>query len=181
MGGEPATHPHVFEILKMFISYNKERGDEFELAFITNGFGEKAKGILSKIPQGVLINNSNKKSVIQEHFYSFNVAPIDLKEFKNTDYSNKCAVTRYCGLGLNKYGYYICSNASGIDRVFGFDVGRKELPNVDDQMTDQALLLCKYCGRFKKGFNYAKQERISSSWEKIYEKYKKQRPYLREY
>ena len=179
LGGEPTLHPNIFEILDLLVKYKKNFSPNTKVVLVTNGFGPKVNNILSKIPDKISIENSRKSSSTQSHFVSINIAPTDLKEYKDVDYSNACWVTNVCGLGLNKYGYYPCSAAAGIDRVFGFDIGRKKLPSADDSMIDQFQLLCKYCGYFKH-FNkiIGAKEEMSSSWKQAYEKYKRKEPVL---
>jgi hypothetical protein len=121
---------------------------------VTNGFGHAVKGALSKIPAGIEIENSFKDSPIQKQFRYFNVAPVDLIEYKNLDFSNGCSITSDCGIGLTKHGYYPCAIAGGIDRVFGFDIGKKRLPAKKDSMQEQLRTFCKYCGHFRR-FNDA--------------------------
>lgn len=41
--------------------------------------------------------------------------------------TNGCWVASYCGTGLTPYGYYPCAVAGGIDRVMGFNIGRKQI------------------------------------------------------
>ncbi|MDY6839574.1 MAG: radical SAM protein [Thermodesulfobacteriota bacterium] len=181
MGGEPTVHPAILEIVDMFFSYKRESNHDVKLILATNGFGPEVKDILRQLPSDMRVRNTNKKSRRQKEFYAFNVAPIDLRAYKNADYSNKCDVVWSCGTGLSKYGYYLCSNASGIDRVFGMDIGRRELPSTDDEMTDQAEMLCPFCGRFRVYRGIAHGKPISPAWETAYEKYRRQRPVLTEY
>jgi len=181
MGGEPTVHPAILEIVDMLVSYRRQVNHEVKLILATNGFGPEAKGVLCQLPSDIGIRNARKKSALQKEFYPFNLAPVDFQVYKNADYSNKCDVTWTCGPGLSRYGYYLCSNASGIDRVFGMDIGRRELPSTDDQMIDQAERLCRFCGRFRVYRGVAHGELISPVWKTAYEKYRRQRPILTEY
>lgn len=183
LGGEPTLHPDIFKILKLLISYRNQSGNKTTLRLCTNGFGSEVKNVLSKIPREIVINNTDKKSV-RNRFYSFNVAPVDLEEYTKADCSNKCSITQACGLGLSRYGYYTCSHAAGIDRVFGFDIGRKKLPADGDEMLDQAVIFCRYCGRFKVSSLsrcILEKEEMSLSWINAYKKFKEQKPVLTEY
>lgn len=183
LGGEPTLHPDIFEILELLVSYKKQRGNKTTLKLVSNGFGSEVKNVLAKISPQILVNNTNKKSVINR-FFSFNIAPVDLEEYAKADYSNKCLITKSCGVALSKYGYYCCSNAAGIDRVFGFDVGRKKLPLDGDEMLEQAAILCRYCGRFKVSSSsrcILEEEKMSLSWINAYERFKEQQPVLTEY
>jgi hypothetical protein len=87
-------------------------------------------------------------------------------------------------MGLNKYGYYMCGNGAGIDRIFGFNIGRKKIPRYDDDMRDQMRILCRYCGAFHRNFrriNIGKPKdvfAVSKSWKVAYEKYRQVHPPL---
>lgn len=91
----------------------------------------------------------------------------------------------YCGLGLNKNGYYACSVCGGIDRVLGGNKGIKTLREVSTQnLQEHFKEFCKYCGNFKDyAPNYGDfiprcekapfKEKISPSWKQIYDRYKR--------
>jgi len=53
-----------------------------------------------------------------------------------------------CGMGVTPYSYYPCAVAGGIDRIFGFNLGRKTLSS-DDDMKDLLEHFCSFCGHFK--------------------------------
>jgi hypothetical protein len=78
------------------------------------------------------------------------------------------------------YGYYCCALAGSIDRVFGFDIGRKELPSINDTMADQLQVFCELCGYFFSGnyFHKYTSEIISPSWKEAYKNYNKMKPSL---
>jgi len=175
MGGEPTLHPDLFDILKSLLSYKNKFSPKTRIIIVSNGFGPKVKKVLSKIPEGIEIENTQKISVVNK-FYSFNIAPVDLDQYKKTDFSRGCFVTAFCGIGLNRYGYYPCAAGGGIDRVAGFGIGRKELPACDDLMRDELQNLCRYCGLFKSDNTKINGEEMSSSWKEIYEKAKKEKP-----
>jgi len=178
MGGEPTLHPEILDIIQLLLSYKKDFSYDTRIELITNGYGDKVGNVLRRIPDGVVVINTNKQPV-PFYFYPFNIAPVDIGIYKYADYSNACSTVRICGIGLTRYGYYICSVAGGIDRVCGFNIGKKALPAVDDQMADQRKVLCKYCGHFKAFVReITKEEKISLSWKKAYENYRNNKPYL---
>lgn len=179
MGGEPTLHPHFFKILKIVRAY-KDFNPRCVIEISTNGYGIKVNEVLSKLPNWVNVRNSKKESNIHE-FSSYNMAPIDLEEFKNADFSKGCWVTETCGLGLTKYGYYPCGPGASADRIFGFNIGLKKLSSVNDlTLKNQLKLLCKYCGHYKDNYDAERitEEKMSVSWQKAYEKYKKRKPNL---
>jgi len=90
-------------------------------------------------------------------------------------------MTSSCGTGLTPYGYYLCPIAGGgIDRVFGLDVGRKELPSAGDQMDDQRVLLCRLCGHFKERAAH-NTDYCSPTWKNAYRAFARSRPNLTRY
>jgi len=179
LGGEPILHPNIFDIIKLLLSYKEDFSPDTIIQLYTNGFSPEANDVLCKVGNKVSIVNSHKEKIFQS-FYAFNIAPMDDIRYKNVDYSNGCATAQNCGLVLNKYGYYMCALGGGIDRVLGFDIGRKKIPSMDDSMLDQRRILCKYCGYFGLSRITTKEE-ISLSWKHAYENYNKKRPYLLPY
>ena len=188
LGGEPAIHPQIFEIVNLILNYKKEHSPNTKIQFFTNGFNTKVKEVIKRLPTEIDVLNSDKVSAVQSDFTFFNMAPIDYKICRGINYSNACMATEGCGIGLTKYGYYPCIVAGGIDKVFGFDIGRKALPPIEDPMTDQSKVLCRYCGHLMFYLNCFLQEdkqkikrKISRSWEEAYNLYKKNITHLSDY
>jgi len=119
------------------------------------------------------------------------MAPIDLEGYRDMDYSRGCWVTAYCGIGLNRYGYYPCGVAGSMDRVMGHDVGIKSLDDITvDGMKDLLDRFCRYCGNMvdydanmgnfiprceKRPFS---ENVVTISWESIYKAFNENRPKL---
>ncbi len=167
VGGEPCLHPNIFEVINLLLNYKQKFSINTEIYLVTNGL---MKEVLEKIPQSIKVINSAKEISAQDGFESFNIAPIDLKKYKNKDFKNGCRILKDCGMGLNMYGYYPCAVAGGIDRIFGFNSARKHLPEKNDQMFDQLNTFCKLCGHFKK-HDVINSEKMSKSWKEAYLKY----------
>ena len=176
LGGEPTLHPDILEILHLLGAYVTNSSPSTRIHLVTNGFGTEVMSVLSQVPEMVVIENSLKVSP-EQFFHPFNVAPQDCFGFKYADYSNGCEQTAKWGIGLTPHGYYPCAIAGGIDRVFGFDIGRKKLPKPDDSMIDQLQVLCRLCGMFRYA-THSNRERISSTWKTAYMQYQKTRPNL---
>lgn len=176
LGGEPTLHPDILTILSILLDYKIKYSPNMTLQVETNGTGDFVKNVLTKFPQGINILNSDKGSMGYLHT-SFNVAPIDTIWYKLSDFSNGCYILKYCGTGLTRYGYYCCAVAGGIDRIFGFDMGRKTFPEKDDSMIEQLNKFCRLCGLFKIN---DKDRRIilSSTWKKAYKEYETRKPKL---
>lgn len=185
IGGEPTLHPQFLEILDMVHSYKTDHSPKTQVRLRSNARGERYEAVAKKLPEDVKVHNQPKNAeFFKRSYYAFNVAPIDLPKLKRIDPANGCYMTSTCGIGLNKYGYYICGNGAGIDRIFGFDIGRKKIPSPDDDMRDQMRILCSYCGAFHRCFEIIRMGKpsdnfaVSKTWEAAYEKYKKKPPPL---
>ncbi len=177
LGGEPTLHPNIIEILNLLLKFKKDHTPSTRIQLVTNGSGKKVNSILAKVPEGIEIRNTLKKSKFQ-YFYQFNNAPKDSVLYKNADYSKGCVIPSACGIGLTRYGYYPCAIAGGIDRIFGFDCGRKKIPSLDDPMIDQLKIFCSLCGYFRYNRSKNPKEIISPTWKRAYEDYKKRKPKL---
>lgn len=176
LGGEPTLHPELLKILDLIHS----AGICKVLKVITNGYGDKVKEVLKTIPSYVLIQNSNKLSPVQTHFTAYNVAPKDVGFDLNR---NKCRITAMCGMGLTRYGYYLCGAGASIDRVFGLKLGIKHLKDVNEESLSKMIPpLCGLCGHAMQRLRSQKEpgngERTSESWKNAYEKYKTSKPEL---
>ncbi len=175
-------HPRFDQVLEALTPYKKLH-PTCKFIVVTNGYGKRVQGILSRLPDWTFVINSGKTS--NEHaFQSFSVAPIDSERFRNSDFSRGCFVTEYCGLSLTKNGYYCCCAGSTVDRIFGFDIGLKSLSLMTDSaLKNQFTRLCRYCGHFK--YNYSEAlvstEEISPSWHDAFARYRKERPTLTPY
>ncbi|HME06601.1 MAG TPA: radical SAM protein [Bryobacteraceae bacterium] len=180
LGGEPAVHPDVLEIMRLLWEYRAQHAPKCTILFVTNGYGDKVKKMLAQLPKEVVIDNTAKKGNVQ-WFTAFNLAPIDFKRHKFADYGCGCGTPRENGIGLNPHGYYSCAPAGGIDRVMGFDVGRKTLPAADDQMYELRDKFCRYCGHFAGRSTSTDKPEVSVTWKKAYEKYAQERKQLSRY
>lgn len=179
VGGEPTLCPHFFDIMEQILLYKKDFSPATRIYLVTNGVGKVVNDVLSQIPRRIEIINTAKKSPVNK-FYPFNVAPIDDAMYKGVDYSNACWIPYACGIGLTSYGYYPCAVGGAIDRIFGFDIGRKRIPATNDLMINELRVLCSYCGIFKSSIKDEKitKQMMSSTWKKAYQKYKTDKPSL---
>jgi Radical SAM superfamily len=173
LGGEPTIHKDFLEILEIFRSYRRTHAPGAIIEVVTNGYGEKVDAAIRSIPSDVQVNNTAKESKVQPQFCSFNIAPIDVPDYRDTDYTNGCMVTEVCGTGLGPGGYYPCAVAGGIDRIFGWNLGRHCLPKEDDGMQAELKRFCSVCGYYKRLPEAPLAGPVKSqTWEEAYKKYR---------
>jgi hypothetical protein len=179
LGGEPTLHPEFLPITELLLLYRKNFSPDTVIQVATNGRGATVNNALSRVSKEIVIINTCKKSPVNK-FSPINVAPKDCIMYKDVDYSNGCFIPSLCGIGLTRYGYYPCAAGGAIDRVFGFDIGKKNLPVVNQPMINELKILCGYCGHFKSNIKYERitKEMMSTSWKIAYRKYKKRKPAL---
>jgi hypothetical protein len=191
-GGEPTLNPHILEIVDELVRYKRKHSPKTRLFLCTNGYAKPTRRIIEKMPPGVCVLDSAKESPNQEQHRDFNVAPIDLRPDKSSMFENGCVFPTIFGIGLNRYGYYPHAVCGGIDRVFGLDVGRKFLPDADDDLSDIYPHLCRYCGHFWDSTDLdepavpVREDRKDAppctiSWSRAYSSYQTRRPELRLY
>jgi hypothetical protein len=176
LGGEPTLHPNLFSIFAELSRYRTVFPDT-RVQIISNGYGDKVSSVLEKIPAWAEIRNSAKDSPKQDSFDAYNIAPQDLPEFKDADYSQGCWIPFRCGMALTRYGFYPCGAGASIDRVFGWGLGIRTLHDVTPaRLTAEFLKLCRYCGHFhgikKSG------EVMSPSWIEGYQNWHRKRPLM---
>lgn len=173
LGGEPTLHSRFFKILRLLLRYKYIHNNDLQIVVATNGYGDYVKEVLENMPEEIEIENTSKSSN-KPRFFPFNLAPEDSYLYNNVDYSNGCQITAKDGIGLTPYGYYQCAIAGSIDRIFNFDIGRKELPSHDDLMIDQLQTFCRLCGHFRLSLP-TKRTKVSNSWKIAYKLYNDQR------
>ena len=174
LGGEPTLHSGFSAVLDLLMRYRRTHRPRMRIVVCTNGSGPRVREALSHLPEGVELKNTFKNGS-QRLFRPFNKAPADSSLFRFSDFSAGCRILNDCGLGLTPLGYYPCAVAGGIDRIFGFGLGRKTLPQADDDMRDQLSVFCPLCGHF--GFSWpTKKVKMSSVWATAYKDARNREP-----
>ncbi len=168
-GGEPTLHPDLFLILDELMRYrNKWAGCVIGLT--TNGHGPKVHGVLKDIEKTysrIWIRNTGKNASPVTYHEAYHAAPCDMGI---EGYEVGCSMPYRCGLALTPYGYFPCSQAATIARVFNIDMGKPSLIEILDDPLGALKQACRYCGRI-----HAMQwpeTIISPTWERALEIWK---------
>lgn len=162
LGGEPTLHSRIFDIIDLLIGYQRVYNPSVRLVLGTNFFGKRVHRVLEKLPEAIHVKSTLKSSRVNL-FRPFNVAPVDTVFNRFSDYACGCRIIEACGLGVTPSGVYMCAVAGGIDRIFGYHLGRKELPDETDTLLDQMTAFCGLCGHF--GFQWpTRKAKQSETW-----------------
>ncbi len=162
IGGEPVLYPHLPQLWS-FLKIYKDRYPKCRIRISTNGIKKY------DFPDWVDVRNSEKKGRLQDHT-AFNSAPID----NNESEIKCCSVPWRCGMSLTKNGYFLCGAGASIARVFGLDIGIKNLRDVNHTVIlEQIDKLCKFCGHSQvESRHMPKEQEISPSWKEAIKGYK---------
>ena len=184
LGGEPTLHPNFVEIVLTLDEWFQEHSPETDLKVITNGVSKLTRSNLENIPERWHYDNSYKIEFEKatSHFEPFNLAPIDLEDWKNQDFKKGCYITQDSGIGLTPYGYFHCAIAGGIERIMNFGHGFESIPNHPWELLQMMEDYCKNCGHFLSDTFVERVDRdgelpppdtVSTTWELAYNKWKK--------
>ncbi len=188
LGGEPTLHLEFKKIIQfIYNEYIIKHFPKTILQIVSNGYEKKSRDLCEEMRtkyKNVRIDyGSYKTDRVVEYFSQFNDAPIDDVRFNDADFKKGCWVTSYCGIGLNKNGYYACAVAGGIDRISNKNMAIPKMSEItNEKLETQLEEFCKYCGNFKAyednfGNFIPRVEKepfkneMSESWKRLYEKY----------
>ena len=183
LGGEPTMHPNFVEIVTMLEDWFMEHSPDTDLKVITNGVSKKTQKNLMSIPERWRYDNSFKfdRERDTSHFEPFNLAPIDLPQWRGEDFTKGCYITQDSGIGLTPYGYFHCAIAGGIERIVNLGHGFKEMPEHPWQFLEMMKDYCRFCGHYLSDAFMERSERIgmdtspetvSESWQLAYDEWK---------
>lgn len=179
LGGEPTLHPEFSAVLKCLQDYLRFNPD-CTVILVSNGYGARVQELLATVPSNIKIENTKKQHDNTIPFSSYNLAPLDDSRFTGNNFERGCRIASECGIGLTRYGYYLCGAGASVDRVFGFDIGIKALSELcDETLFPQRTVLCRLCGHFKpRELKVRNAEEISESWRIAYANFRTHKPKL---
>lgn len=182
LGGEPALHPRIDDVLSLLYRIRGKSKSPFDLRIFSNGNGKKVVDKLWELyRRGLYVNNQMKADNRSTAHYTYNVAPIDLPEYAGCDFLGGCHMLNECGMALTYHGIYGCAAGASVDRIFGMNVGIQRLSDVTRELLAQIRNLCSHCGIYKSNFGDKMvfgDERVSPSWQRAYEQFRKSPPEL---
>ena len=179
LGGEPTLHPHFVEIVTLLDDWFMEHSPDTDLKVITNGVSRKVQNNIMSIPEHWRYENSYKldRELDTSHFEPFNLAPIDLPQWRGEDFTKGCYITQDSGIGLTPYGYFHCAIAGGMERIMNLGHGFDKIPEHPWEFLDMMKDYCRFCGHFLSDAFKERSERIgmdvspetvSESWQTAY-------------
>ena len=179
LGGEPTLHPNFIEIVTMLDDWFMEHSHDTDLKVITNGVSGKVQNNIMSIPEHWRYENSYKldREMDTIHFEPFNLAPIDLPQWRGEDFTKGCYITQDSGIGLTPYGYFHCAIAGGMERIMNLGHGFEKIPEHPWEFLEMMKEYCRFCGHFLSDSFKERSERIgmdvspetvSESWQLAY-------------
>jgi hypothetical protein len=179
MGGEPTLHPRFEEIIAIIADYKRDHNPGLVIDVSSNGFGnfvrKKLDWLQTAYPE-ITIVNTEKCSIIQKGFDKACVAPADVIPGGERHSYSGCWVPEEVGLGLMYSGFYCCSPAGAIDRIFGYNCGVRNIKDLDaGKLSGMFEDCCSKCGHYCLAVDQNKYDHyvLSPSFEealRIYEK-----------
>lgn len=165
LGGEPALHPDLEEIIRILKKYTLQFPD-CNLSLVTNYHGKGVIQTIDKISDMIEVIK-RPKTENPEWFNNIDLAPLDYGKM-----SFSCNITHECGLGLTARGYFPCGAGAAIARVLDLDIGIQSLADVDQTSLRNILRkTCIYCGHCL-NTKVTQNDSISPFWEHAYQKYR---------
>lgn len=170
-GGEPTLHPQLEDIVYQILRYRWNHNRQLEVTIATNGYSDDSKKrieSLLKKHHNLHVLNSQKTGPLQPTFIAPCLAPRDIDPDWSDQYNYLgCNVSWSCGLGLNYQGFYPCSIAGAIDRVFSLNQSIPSLQEVSgESIRRRYKIFCPLCGHYLRLASGTEQV-ISSIWKEV--------------
>lgn len=182
-GGEPTLHPEFERICDLLYEFQVHfpPGNYMPsptIALCTNGMLPKTKTRIKYARErGIAIENSNKEGAAgnpgntPDYHVEFNVAPIDTGE----GYNLGCYQSSRCGIALNHAGFFECSPAASMMRVFGWKPLARSVAELSVALLAAGYKQhCQFCGLSRDHHPKALEQVTSATWAQKLELYRNQ-------
>jgi len=174
-GGEPTMHPEFSTICDMFLKYlAREKDKRVDVNICTNGNDRKIvsyycrKGFgLSSSPK--IANNVDANGNLLAYF-PINESAID----EGKPYPVGCEISRHCGICYNYLGFFACSPAAAMARVFEYTPVAHTISELSiGKMEESFIQVCRHCGRGRTDTIKKTEQSSSKTWLSALDDYKK--------
>ena len=91
LGGEPTLHSRIFDIIDLLVDYQRNFNPSVRLVLGTNFFGNQVHRVLEKLPDTINIKSTLKVSRVNI-FKPLNMAPVDSRFYRFSDYTYGCRI-----------------------------------------------------------------------------------------
>lgn len=174
-GGEPTLHPEFNGFVDAMAAYKHKYNPDCIITTYTYHhpkFFYKIEKALADHPYLDVKDTSKDKPKI--HKIATYMAPIDDPKYGPNHFYKGCQSGHLCGLGFDNSGFYFCSVAAGIARIFGLQ--HLAIKNIEDCSRDNLLAqyqpLCSKCGFYHNPRPVGDEEPMSPAWVKAIEDFK---------
>jgi len=166
-GGEPTFHPDFNGFVDAMADYkHKYNPDCIITAYTYHNpkFYYKIEKALKDHPY--LDVKDTEKYDPKIHKVATFMAPIDDPKYGPDHFYKGCQTGHLCGLGFDNSGFYFCSIAAGLARIFGLQ--HLAIKNIKDATRDNLLKqyqpLCSLCGFYHSPRPKGDEEPMSPVW-----------------
>lgn len=173
-GGEPTLHPRFKMICALLHGHKQLSDPTVDLILTTNGHGDIVQqGIRVAEQYGFRIENSFKTGRPDwDYHFPFCSSPVDTGEARKLG----CYQPGECGICYNQLGFFECTPAASMARVFGFDAPVKSMKELTEENLSKGFVThCLHCGLSRCNLKTNPNAPMSKTWKESLERYNQTR------